>query len=87
MNYFKNQEVKVGDYIFPEDDPKDRYKVAYVESRHSVFIEVKDDQTIMGWYADSSDMENTNGLLKKGGRYWKVISWNKVNASLVLKNE
>ena len=74
MRCFKNQEVKIGDYIFPSDDPKDRYKVAYVKNRYLVIIETRKDQLIDGWFPDSSDIEATVGLLKEDGRYWQVVS-------------
>ena len=87
MRYFKNQEVKAGDYIFPIDDPKDRYKVVYVKNRYLVVIEIRKDQLLDGWFPDSADVEESNGLLKKDGRYWQVVSWNKASTNLVLKNE
>lgn len=87
MRYFKNQEVRIGDYIFPSDDPKDRYKVVYVKNRYMVVIETRSDQAIDGWIPDSADIEATVGLLKKDGRYWQVVNWNKASSSLTLKNE
>lgn len=87
MKSFKNQEVRIGDYIFPADDPKDSYKVVYVKNRYLVVIETRKEQFIDGWLPDSADIEESNGLLKKDGRYWQVVKWNKASTNLVLENE